>query len=127
MPHPGSPFAEAAGRFKNELPTFIQLKAPEPDIRRLSKRLRKHQHEVLTFLDYPDLVSPDNNYAERLIRPCVIFRKLTGGFRSKTGTDNHDVLMSLAQTAHLNGKDPLPLFRNILTQPKLTLDWCLSP
>ena len=119
--------AEAAQRFKEELPTFIQLQAPEPDIRRLSKRLLKHQQELLTFLDYPDRVSPDNNYAERLIRPCVIFRKLTGGFRSKTGTDNHDVLMSLQQTAHLNGKDPLELFHNILTQPKLKLDWCLSP
>jgi transposase len=119
--------AEAARRFQSELLTLVQLKAPEPDIRRLSKRLLKHQHELLTFLDYPDRVSPDNNYAERLIRPCAIFRKITGGFRSQTGTTNHDVLMSLTQTAHLNGKDPLLLFRNILTQPKLTLDWCLSP
>jgi transposase len=119
--------APEAQRFKQELPTFIELHALPPDIRRLSKRLSKHQHELLTFLDYPDQVSPDNNYAERLIRPCVIFRKLTGGFRSQTGTDNHNVLMSLQQTAHLNGKDPLALFRNILTQPKLKLDWCLSP
>jgi transposase len=121
--------AEAAGRFKNELPTFIQLNAPEPDIRRLSKRLAKHQNELLTFLNHPDLTRPDNNYAERLIRPCVIFRKLTGGFRSKTGTNNHDVLASLAQTARLNGKEPLSLFRHILTaKPNtLSLDCCLSP
>lgn len=116
-----------AGRLTQELPSFIQLKDPQPHIRRLSKRLAKHPHEVFTFLKDPDRVSPDNNFAERLIRPCVIFRKLTGGFRSKTGTDNHNVLMSLQQTAHLNGKDPLRLFRNILTQPKLKLDWCLSP
>jgi transposase len=121
--------ADAAARFKNELPKLIQLKAEEPDIRRLSKRLLKHQDELLTFLDYPDLVSPDNNYAERLIRACAIFRKITGGFRSQTGTLNHDVLMSLAQTAHLNGKDPLTLFHHILTAtPKtLSLDYCLSP
>jgi transposase len=121
--------AREAERFKQELPTFIELQAKEPDIRRLSKRLMKHQHELLTFLDYPDLVSPDNNYAERLIRPCVIFRKLTGGFRSKTGTDNHNVLMSLQQSAHLNGKDPLALFHHVLTaKPNtLSLDCCLSP
>ena len=120
---------EAAARFKIELLTLIQLKASEPDIRRLSKRLFKHQDELLTFLDYPDLVSPDNNYAERLIRACAIFRKITGGFRSDTGTLNHDVLMSLAQTAHLNGKDPLTLFRHILTArpDTLSLDCCLSP
>jgi transposase len=120
---------EAAMRFKNELPTLIQLKAPQPDIRRLSKRLRKHQDELLTFLEYPDLVSPDNNYAERLIRACAIFRKITGGFRSKTGTDNHDVLMSLTQTAHLNDKDPSSLFHHILiaTSKTLSLDYCLSP
>jgi|SRR5882672_562762 len=125
----GDQLAQEAERFENELSTFIQLKAPEPDIRRLSKRLARHQNELLTFLNHPDLVSPDNNYAERLIRPCVIFRKLTGGFRSKTGTDNHNVLMSLQQTAHLNGKDPLALFRSILTaKPNtLSLDCCLSP
>ena len=123
----GEQLTEAADRFRKELPSFIQLQASESDIRRLSKRLLRHQHELLTFLTYPDRVSPDNNYAERLIRPCVIFRKLTGGFRSKTGTDNHNVLMSLAQTAHLNGKDPLTLFHNILTQPETSLDWCLSP
>ena len=121
--------SEAATRFKDELPALIQLKASEPDIRRLSKRLLKHQDELLTFLEYPDLVSPDNNYAERLIRACAIFRKITGGFRSDTGTLNHDVLMSLTQTAHLNGKDPLTLFRHILTATSktLSLDYCLSP
>lgn len=120
---------EQSSRFNAELPSFIHLQASQPDIRRLSKRLIRHQNELLTFLDYPDLLSPDNNYAERLIRPCVIFRKLTGGFRSKTGTDNHNVLMSLQQTAHLNNKDPLQLFRNILTAKPhtLTLDACLSP
>lgn len=116
-------------RFKQELPTLIHLQAPEPDIRRLSKRLLRHQHELLTFLDYPDQLSPDNNYAERLMRHVVIFRKITGGFRSKTGTDNHNVLMSLQQTARLNGKDPLQLFRHILTAKPgtLSLDNCLSP
>lgn len=120
---------ETSGRFQIELLSFIQLHDPNPDIRRLSKRLLKQQHELLTFLDFPDRVSPDNNYAERLIRPCVIFRKLTGGFRSKTGTINHDVLMSLTQTAHLNGKDPLQMFRTILCQlpQNLSLDCCLSP
>jgi transposase len=120
---------EASGRFQKELLSFIQLRALAPDIRRLSKRLFKQQYELLTFLDFPDKVSPDNNYAERLIRPCVIFRKLTGGFRTKTGTDNHDVLMSLAQTAHINGKDPLDMFRAILnSRPQnLSLDCCLSP
>ena len=120
---------EASGRFQRELLSFVQLHASAPDIRRLSKRLLKQQHELLTFLDFPDKVSPDNNYAERLIRPCVIFRKLTGGFRSKTGTDNHDTLMSLTQTAHINGKDPLQMFRAILSVPpqNLSLDCCLSP
>ena len=120
---------ETSLRFQRELLGFIQLRAPDPDVRRLSKRLFKQQHELLTFLDFPDRVSPDNNYAERLIRPCVIFRKLTGGFRSITGTTNHDVLMSLAQTAHINSKDPLQMFRTLLSSPPqtLSLDCCLSP
>ena len=125
---PRTELAVHAQRFKQELLTLILLQAEQPDIRRLSKRLLKHQNELLTFLDYPDHVSPDNNYAERLIRSVVIFRKLTGGFRSKSGTDNHNVLMSLQQTARLNGVDPLHVFRMILTQPdKITLAACLSP
>jgi hypothetical protein len=118
-----------SGRLQRELLGFIQLRASAPDIRRLSKRLFKQQHELLTFLDFPDKVSPDNNYAERVIRSSVIFRKITGGFRSNTGTTNHDVLMSLVQTAHINGKDPLTMFRTILCLPPqdLSLDCCLSP
>ena len=120
---------DASARFQKELWRFIQLRSTDPDIRRLSKRLFKDRYELLTFLDFPDRVSPDNNYAERLIRPCVIFRKLTGGFRTKTGTDNHDVLMSLTRTAHINGKDPLQMFRTILSSlpQNLSLDCCLSP
>jgi hypothetical protein len=62
-------------------------------------------------------------------RVACIFRKITGGFRSETGTMNHDVLMSRQQTARLNDEDPLTLFRHILTAPSKSLlpDYCLSP
>jgi len=42
--------------------------------KRLIKRFRRHQNELFTFLDQPD-VPFDNNLAERSIRPAVILRK----------------------------------------------------
>ena len=44
-------------------------------LRRLSARILKHHHQLLTFLRIPGL-SADNNQAERLIRPHVNDRSL---------------------------------------------------
>lgn len=102
---------------------------PNPNyqvIRALSKRLKGHQNELLTFLDHPGLPY-HNNFAERLIRPSVILRKIIFGCRSQNGVANHNVLMSLLQTAQLNNKPVIPLFQKILTSAKPSLAWCLGP
>ena len=43
-------------------------------------------------------VPPDNNLAERAIRPLVITRKISGGTRSTQGSPTHMRLYSLAAT-----------------------------
>jgi transposase len=40
----------------------------------LVKRLRRHEAELFTFLDHPDVPS-DNKHAEQQIRPAVIVGK----------------------------------------------------
>ncbi len=110
--------------------TLGDFQFPDPQksvITRISKRLARHKDELFTFLDYPGLPY-HNNHAERLIRPSVLLRKITFGNRSLNGALNHDVLMSLQQTAGLNGKDPLRMLNSILTyQKKLPLSLCLGP
>jgi len=111
--------------------SLADFQFPDPQkgiLRRMSKRLGRHRQELFTFLKYPELHLPyHNNHAERLIRPSVILRKITFGHRSPKGQENHSVIMSLHQTAHLNGKPTLPLFHKLMTASKPpSLDWCLS-
>jgi len=42
-----------------------------PDAQRLADRLKRHWDEWFTFLSYPE-VKPDNNDAERALRPIVV-------------------------------------------------------
>jgi transposase len=73
--------------------------------RRLAKRLRTHEQSLFTFLFYPAEVEPDNNRAERAIRPAVVIRKMSGGSRSPAGANVTADLMSLARTCALNGRN----------------------
>ena len=82
-------------------------------LRRLVQRLRRHKHELLTFLDYPG-IDYHNNHAERQIRPNVLLRKIVFGNRSEKGVLNHNCLMSIIQTAHLKKLDPLKVLREFL-------------
>lgn len=45
-----------------------------------------------------------NNDAERALRPSVIFRKVTYGFRSSWGADAYAAIRSVISTARLNGR-----------------------
>jgi len=48
----------------------------DEDINRLMKRLKRHRHEMFTFLEEAD-VTFDNNHAEREVRPTVILWPLS--------------------------------------------------
>jgi transposase len=76
-----------------------------PEVARLQARLDEHFHGVLTFVDRPD-VPADNNATERDIRSLAVYRKVTGGTRSPTGSQTLAHWMSLTQTLH---KNDLPL------------------
>jgi len=81
---------------------------------RLVKRFRRHQDELFTFLDQPN-VPFDNNLAERSIRPAVILRKNSYGNRSPQGADAQAVLMSVFFTLKKRGHNPIAVIRDALT------------
>lgn len=103
---------------------------PNPNkriLKRFAKRLARHKDEMLTFL-YKKNIDYHNNYAERQIRPDVIFRKITYGNRSIEGAQNHSVIMTILQTAKLNGIDPLIVLEKILLRsPQNPLAKAFSP
>ena len=77
---------------------------------RISARLIKYHREVLTFLIVPGLPS-HNNHAERMIRPNVIFRKISFENMSDKGARAHEVLMSLLQTLRLRKENAIEFFQ----------------
>ena len=103
---------------------------PNPNkriLKRFAKRLKRYKGEMLTFL-YKKHIDYHNNHAEQQIRPDVIFRKITFGNRSITGAENHSVIMSILQTAKLNGIDPIGAVRDILLRsPENPLAKAFSP
>lgn len=106
-------YAKKRGRI---LGSFGDLRLSDPAnkiTRRFVKRLERHRQECLTFLDKPG-IPWHNNHAERMIRPNVLLRKITFGNRSPEGLQNHNVLMSVIQTAKLNQLDPLVRLRELL-------------
>ena len=86
----------------------------------LRKRLIRHKDEIFTFLAYPDLVDPTNNFSERQLRPSVISRKLSFGNKTKEGADRHAIMMSLIQTAKLQKKEPKDLLLSLILNSSQT-------
>ncbi len=80
------------------------------------RKLSDHFDELVTCLNYKGIAS-HNNLVERLLRTSVIMRKITFGNRSREGELNHEVIMSLVQSARLQNLNPLPFLRTVLTNP----------
>jgi transposase len=84
--------------------------------RTLAQRILKHSHELFTFVENP-AVPHTNNFAERLLRPYVIARKVWGGTRSAQGSTDAMRRASLVLTWRLRGLNPFSEFHNLLLAP----------
>ena len=93
---------------------FAQQEWQDPDCQRLAARIEKHLEELLLWLSNPD-VDPDNNAAERELRPAVITRKTSFGSRSRQGAHAFAVLLSLIRTWERQGDDFFSLGQDILS------------
>lgn len=106
-------FASRRARLDDRLDTLIETESENKNVKRLVKRLRRYRDALFTFLDHDD-VPPDNNHAEREIRPAVIMRKNQLCNRSPKGADTQAILMSIYRTLKLRGLDPLETIVNAL-------------
>lgn len=85
----------------------------EANAMRLAKRLRRYGKELTAFLHEKDL-DGTNNAAERAVRPLVVFRKITGGSRSKNGARATAQLASLLRSASQQGKNVVEAIKSLL-------------
>ena len=90
-----------------------------PKANKFRRKLLDHFDELVTCLNYPE-ISAHNNFVERLLRGNVIMRKITFGNRSEKGMLNHEVIMSLIQTARLQKLNLLPYLHTLLTDKTKT-------
>lgn len=86
--------------------------------RRLQKRYRRHREHLFVFLHDPD-VPPDNNACERALRPSVIHRQVTNGFRSEWGAHAYAALATVIETAKLHQHNVFDTLVNLMGPPVL--------
>ena len=79
--------------------------------RELQAKIRRAQHQLLTFCDHPGEVQATNNGSERKLRPCVIQRKVTNGYRAMWAAQAEADVRTTVDTARLKGANP---FQTIL-------------
>ena len=82
----------------------------------LAKRLLRHHGELLVFLTAPG-VTPDNNAAERSVRPLVVARKISGGSRSARGSATHMTLASVVQTCRATSREVFATLLRLFQSP----------
>ncbi len=81
--------------------------------RKLARAIRQCRGDLFVFITRRD-VPATNNDCERALRPSVIFRKVTGGFRSKWGARTYADALSVIATGRLHGRSALQALRDAL-------------
>jgi transposase len=81
--------------------------------RKLFNAMRRDRDDLFRFVTRRD-VPYTNNGCERALRPSVIFRKVTGGFRSHWGARLYAAVQSVIGTGRLGGKSALEAIQGVL-------------
>jgi transposase len=102
--------ASTLARKKRELEKRLQTLLAAPtgcDLARdLQAKIGRARDQLLTFCDYPGEVDVTNNTSERKLRPCVIQRKVTNGYRAMWAAEAEADVRTTIDTARLKGANP---------------------
>ena len=88
------------------LDTILASTTDCPLARELLGQIRRARDQILTFCDFAGKVDATNNISERALRPSVIQRKVTNGYRAKWAADAEAALRTTVDTARLSGSNP---------------------
>jgi transposase len=104
-------------RLERQLDQLLARKPTDAEGRKLRDAVALDcRGKLLVFLKRRD-VEPTNNESERALRPSVIFRKVTNGFRSEWGAQAYAALCSIVETGRRNGRSALAAIRDALATP----------
>jgi transposase len=102
------------GRAERRLDDLVAKPAPHPAGRELQALIKAWRAKLFVFLE-DRRVPATNNESEREIRHSVVFRKVTGGFRSSWGAEVHAGYRSLTSTAARTGQTAFDAIRDLVT------------
>jgi transposase len=111
-------YARRVMEVEHRLDALLQRRVRGVRARRLQKRYRRHREHLFVFLHCPD-VPPDNNACERALRPSVIHRKVTNGFRSEWGAHAYAALATVIETAKLHNRNVFATLVTLMGPPVL--------
>lgn len=103
---------------ERQLDGLLSEGLPKGKARTLQRRYLKHREHLFVCLARTD-VAATNNCAERALRPAVIHRKVTNGFRAQWGADAYAALLSITDTARLHGQSSFQAILAIMGTPAL--------
>ncbi len=78
-------------------------------------KIARARDQLLVFLDHPGMVEVTNNGCERALRPAVVQRKVTNGYRAMWAADGEAAIRTVVDTAHLTGNSALATILKIVT------------
>ena len=102
-----------AAKADDKLDRLLAMPTAHPDGAYLKKQVKGWRAKFFVFMTNRS-VPPTNNISEREIRPSVVFRKVTNGFRSQWGADIHAGYRSITGTARIYGDMPYAAIRKLV-------------
>ena len=69
--------------------------------RALLAKIGRAREQLLTFLDHPGRVEATNNACERALRPAVVQRKVTNGYRAMWAAEGEAAVRTVVDTARV--------------------------
>ena len=83
----------------------------------MCQELCYNKARLWTFLEHED-VAPTNNHSERALRSAVIWRKLSFGTQSKSGSHFVETLLTILETCRRQNKNTIEYITDALTTGK---------
>lgn len=96
-----------------ELDRWIQVYSSYRTLRKTVNTIKNGKEYWFTCVLHPE-IEPTNNFAERMLRIWVVFRKIIGCLRSEKGEQTTETMLSLFNTWKLRGLNPYMQLKSLV-------------
>lgn len=97
-------YYEEAAKIKNDIIRIVESRARHPGIQKIQDIFRQHPDRLYRWAD-DRRIPPDNNLAERELRPLVIARKISYGSQSDAGAKTRETIMTVLHSLKKHTSD----------------------